>query len=243
MGNQDYGVDLAEVELIAREIEEVHERGVQIAIVVGAGNIYRGMTAAAEGMDRATADYAGMLATVLNALTLQDVLERQGMHTRVLSAIHVSEVAEPYIRGRSGTSRRTAWSSSRLARGTRSSRRTPPRCARSRGADAILMAKHAVEGVYDGDPRVEPGAELLPELTHLEAIERGLRDGHDGPVPLHGQCAPLRLRAAEGTSGGSRSGARVDHLDPDDRSDHMIDELIKDATIRWTSPSRRPTTS
>jgi uridylate kinase len=100
MGDQDYGVDLREDELIAREIEQVHEHGVQIAIVVGAGNIYRGMTAAAEGMDRATADYAGMLATVLNALTLQDVLERQGMHTRVLSAIHVSEVAEPYIRRR-----------------------------------------------------------------------------------------------------------------------------------------------
>ena len=178
MGNQEYGVDLAEVELIAREIEDVHKRGVQIAIVVGAGNIYRGMTAAAEGMDRATADYAGMLATVLNALTLQDVLERQGMHTRVLSAIHVSEVAEPYIRRRAirhlEKDRVVIF-----AAGTGNPFFTTDTAAALRaleiGADAILMAKHAVEGVYDGDPRVEPGAELLPELTHLEAIERGLR--------------------------------------------------------------------
>ena len=177
MGDQDYGVDLAEVELIAREIEEVHERGVQIAIVVGAGNIYRGMTAAAEGMDRATADYAGMLATVLNALTLQDVLERQGMHTRVLSAIHVSEVAEPYIRRRAirhlEKDRVVIF-----AAGTGNPFFTTDTAAALRaleiGADAILMAKHAVEGVYDGDPRVEP-APSLPELTHLEAIERGLR--------------------------------------------------------------------
>jgi uridylate kinase len=100
MGDQEYGLDLHEVERIAREIGEVHQRGVQIAIVVGAGNIYRGMQAAAEGMDRASADYAGMLATVLNAIALQDVLERQGLHTRILSAIHVSEIAEPYIRRR-----------------------------------------------------------------------------------------------------------------------------------------------
>jgi uridylate kinase len=178
MGEQDYGVDLGEVELIAREIEQVHEHGVQIAIVVGAGNIYRGMTAAAEGMDRATADYAGMLATVLNALTLQDVLERQGMHTRVLSAIHVSEVAEPYIRRRAirhlEKDRVVIF-----AAGTGNPFFTTDTAAALRaleiGADAILMAKHAVEGVYDGDPRVEPGAEFLPELTHLQAIERGLR--------------------------------------------------------------------
>jgi uridylate kinase len=178
MGDQDYGVDLGEVELIAREIEQVHEHGVQIAIVVGAGNIYRGMTAAAEGMDRATADYAGMLATVLNALTLQDVLERQGMHTRVLSAIHVSEVAEPYIRRRAirhlEKDRVVIF-----AAGTGNPFFTTDTAAALRaleiGADAILMAKHAVEGVYDGDPRVEPAAEFLPELTHLQAIERGLR--------------------------------------------------------------------
>jgi uridylate kinase len=178
MGEQEYGLDLAQVERIAREIGEVHERGVQIAIVVGAGNIYRGMTAAAEGMDRATADYAGMLATVLNAMALQDVLEQQGMHTRVLSAIHVSEVAEPYIRRRAIRH----LEKDRIvifAAGTGNPFFTTDTAAALRaleiGAEAILMAKHAVEGVYDGDPRHEPEAELLPELTHLEAIERSLR--------------------------------------------------------------------
>jgi uridylate kinase len=178
MGEQEYGLDLAQVERIAREIGEVHERGVQIAIVVGAGNIYRGMTAAAEGMDRATADYAGMLATVLNAMALQDVLEQQGMHTRVLSAIHVSEVAEPYIRRRAIRH----LEKDRIvifAAGTGNPFFTTDTAAALRAleinAEAILMAKHAVQGVYDGDPRDEPEAELLPALTHLEAIERGLR--------------------------------------------------------------------
>ena len=178
MGDQDYGVDLREVELIAREIEQVHEHGVQIAIVVGAGNIYRGMTAAAEGMDRATADYAGMLATVLNALTLQDVLERQGMHTRVLSAIHVSEVAEPYIRRRAirhlEKDRVVIF-----AAGTGNPFFTTDTAAALRaleiGAEGILMGKNGVDGVYDGDPNDDPSATFLPELTHREALERGLK--------------------------------------------------------------------
>jgi uridylate kinase len=178
MGDEEYGVDLHEVGRIADEIEQVHERGVEVAIVVGAGNIYRGMSAAAEGMDRATADYAGMLATVLNALTLQDVLERHGLHTRVLSAIEVSEVAEPYIRRRAirhlEKSRVVIF-----AAGTGNPFFTTDTAAALRaleiGAEAILMAKHGVEGVYDGDPKDDPTAELLPELTHLEAIERGLR--------------------------------------------------------------------
>ncbi len=178
MGEQEHGIDLHEVERIAREIEEVHERGVEIAIVVGAGNFYRGMTAAADGMDRATADYAGMLATVLNALTLQDVLEQQGMHTRVLSAIHVSEVAEPYIRRRA-IRHLEKGRVVIFAAGTGNPFFTTDTAAALRaleiGADAILMGKHAVEGVYDGDPREEQDAELLPELTHLQAIERGLR--------------------------------------------------------------------
>jgi len=178
MGDKDYGLDLQEVERIAAEIKEIHDRGVQIAIVVGAGNIYRGMKAAAEGMDRATADYAGMLATVLNALALQDVLEQQEMHTRILSAIHVSEVAEPYIRRRAIRH----LEKDRIvifAAGTGNPFFTTDTAAALRaleiGAEAILMAKHAVEGVYDGDPRQEPNAEFLPELTHLQAIERGLK--------------------------------------------------------------------
>ena len=100
MGHLEYGTDPDRVTAIADEIALVHERGVEVAIVVGAGNIYRGMAGAAAGMDRATADYMGMLATVLNALALQDALEKAGVHTRVQSAITISEVAEPYIRRR-----------------------------------------------------------------------------------------------------------------------------------------------
>jgi uridylate kinase len=178
MGDRDYGIDLHGIEQIAEEIAELHERGVEIAIVVGAGNIYRGMSAAAEGMDRATADYAGMLATVLNALVLQDVLEHQGLHTRVLSAIQVSEVAEPYIRRRA-IRHLEKGRVVIFAAGTGNPFFTTDTAAALRaleiGADAILMAKHAVEGVLEGDPRTDPDAELLPELTHLQVIERGLR--------------------------------------------------------------------
>jgi uridylate kinase len=178
MGPRDYGLDLATVENVASEIVDVHRRGVETAIVVGAGNIYRGMAAAAHGMDRATADYAGMLATLLNALALQDQLERLGADTRVLSAIQVSEVAEPYIRRRAIRhleKERVVI----FAAGTGNPFFTTDTAAALRaleiGAEAILMAKNAVEGVYAGDPRVDPSAELLPALTHLQAIERGLR--------------------------------------------------------------------
>ena len=178
MGDQEYGLELARVEAIAREINEVQESGVEVAIVVGAGNIYRGMAAAAEGMDRATADYAGMLATLLNALALQDALERMGAHTRILSAIGVAEVAEPYIRRRAIRHLEKG----RIvifAAGTGNPFFTTDTAAALRaleiGADAILMAKHAVEGVHDGDPRTDDDTELVPALTHLQAIERGLR--------------------------------------------------------------------
>jgi uridylate kinase len=178
MGDLEYGTDPETVDAIAREIIEVRESGVQVAVVVGAGNIYRGMAAAAEGMDRATADYAGMLATVLNSLIVQDALERHAADTRVLSALAVSEVAEPYIRRRAIRHLEKG----RIvifAAGTGNPFFTTDTAAALRaleiGAEAILMAKHAVEGVYGGDPRHDPAAEFLPELTHLQAIERGLR--------------------------------------------------------------------
>jgi uridylate kinase len=178
MGEQDYGLELAQVEEIAQEIYDVQQSGVEIAIVVGAGNIYRGMAAAAEGMDRATADYAGMLATLLNALALQDALERLGAHTRILSAIGVAEVAEPYIRRRA-IRHLEKGRVVIFAAGTGNPFFTTDTAAALRaleiGAEAILMAKHAVEGVHEGDPAEEPDAELLPVLTHLQAIERGLR--------------------------------------------------------------------
>ena len=178
LGRREYGLDLGTVETLAAEIVGVHAAGVETAVVVGAGNIYRGMAAAAEGMDRATADYAGMLATVLNSLVLQDALERRGAQTRVLSALTVSEVAEPYIRRRA-IRHLEKGRVVIFAGGTGNPFLTTDTAAALRAleinADALLMAKHAVDGVYSGDPRRESGAELLPALTHRDAIERGLR--------------------------------------------------------------------
>jgi uridylate kinase len=178
MGDREYGVDPRTVTAIAREVVAVQHAGTEIAVVVGGGNFYRGMKAAAEGMDRATADYAGMLATLLNALALQDALERLGAQTRVQSAVTVSEVAEPYIRRRA-IRHLEKGRVVIFAAGTGNPFFTTDTAAALRaleiGAEAILMAKNAVKGVYDGDPRTDPGATFLPALTHLEAIERGLR--------------------------------------------------------------------
>ena len=178
MGREDYGLDLDRVEAIAEEVVAVQESGTQVALVVGGGNIYRGLAAAAQGMDRATADYAGMLATVLNALALQDVLERRGADTRILSALGIPEIAEPYIRRRAirhlEKNRVVIF-----AAGTGNPFFTTDTAAALRaleiGAEAILMAKNAVEGVFDGDPRDDPGARFLPTLTHRETIERELK--------------------------------------------------------------------
>ena len=178
MGSREYGIDVQVARSLAEEIASVHASGVEIAIVVGGGNFYRGMAAAAEGMERATADYAGMLATLQNALALQDVLEHRGAQTRVLSALEVREVAEPYIRRRA----MRHLEKGRVvvfAAGTGNPFFTTDTAAALRaleiGADAILMAKNGVRGVYDGDPRQDPDAQFLPRLTHLEAIERGLK--------------------------------------------------------------------
>jgi uridylate kinase len=178
MGERDYGIDVGVVKTLAAEIAVVRSSGVDVAIVVGAGNFYRGLAAAAEGMERATADYAGMLATLLNALALQDALEHEGADTRVQSALAVSEVAEPYIRRRAIRHLEKG----RIvifAAGTGNPFFTTDTAAALRaleiGADAILMAKNGVQGVYDGDPRLDASAKFLPHLTHLEAIERGLK--------------------------------------------------------------------
>ncbi len=178
MGEREYGIDLATVDAIAREIETVRSGGVQLAVVVGAGNIYRGMAAAAEGMDRATADYMGMLATLLNSMALQDALERAGSASRLMSAISVSEVAEPYIRRRAirhlEKDRVVIF-----AAGTGNPFFTTDTAAALRaleiGAEALLMAKNQVEGVYDGDPSTDSEARFIPQLTYLEAIDRGLK--------------------------------------------------------------------
>ena len=178
MGTRDHGIDVAVVRGLAEEIVAVQSSGVGVAIVVGGGNFYRGMAAAADGMERATADYAGMLATLLNALALQDVLEKRGASTRVQSALVVSEVAEPYIR-RKAIRHLEKGRIVIFAAGTGNPFFTTDTAAALRaleiGAEAILMAKHGVEGVLDGDPRVDPEAKLIRELTHLQAIEQGLK--------------------------------------------------------------------
>ena len=178
MGDLPYGADPARIASIAEQVKTVADRGVEIAIVVGGGNIYRGLSAAAEGMDRATADYMGMLATVLNALALQDALEKVGAVTRVQSAIEISEVAEPYIRRRA----MRHLEHGRIvifAAGTGNPFFTTDTAAALRAlemhAEAILMAKNGVEGVYSADPRTEPDAEFIAEITHMEAVERRLR--------------------------------------------------------------------
>jgi uridylate kinase len=178
MGDRDYGIEVEVVNALAREIAALRTSGVDVAIVVGAGNFYRGLAAAAEGMERATADYAGMLATLLNALALQDALEREGADTRVQSALAVSEVAEPYIRRRA-IRHLEKGRVVIFAAGTGNPFFTTDTAAALRaleiGADTILMAKHGVQGVYDGDPRLNPSAKFLPSLTHLQAIEQGLK--------------------------------------------------------------------
>jgi uridylate kinase len=177
MGSLDYGIDPDRVRAIAGAIHDVMESGVQLAIVPGGGNIYRGLKGAAEGMDRATGDYMGMLATVLNALALQDACERAGVHTRVQSAMTVQEVAEPYIRRRA----MRHLEKGRVvifAAGTGNPFFTTDTAAALRAneihADAILMAKNGVEGVYTADPATDPTAEFIPQITHMEAIQQRL---------------------------------------------------------------------
>jgi uridylate kinase len=178
MGPLEYGADRDRIAAIANQIKRISDRGVEVAVVVGGGNIYRGLQGAAEGMDRATGDYMGMLATVLNALALQDALEKLGAVTRVQSAIEISEVAEPYIR------RRAMRHLERgrvviFAAGTGNPFFTTDTAAALRAleihAEALLMAKNGVQGVYDADPRVKADARFLPEITHKQAIEQDLK--------------------------------------------------------------------
>ncbi len=196
MGDLEYGADPVRIQAIAAQVAHVQRRGVEVAIVVGGGNIYRGMQGAAQGMDRATGDYMGMLATVLNALALQDALEKQEAVTRVQSALTISEVAEPYIR------RRAIRHLERgriviFAAGTGNPFFTTDTAAALRAleirAEAILMAKNGVEGVYDADPRKVDDATFLPSISHREAIERqlGVMDSTalslcmDNDLPIH----------------------------------------------------------
>ena len=177
MGEGEYGIDPATVENIAKQLKRVVEGGVQVAVVVGGGNIWRGADAEARGMDRATADYAGMLATMINALALQDALEREGVVTRAQSAIAVQAIAEPYIRRRA-IRHLEKGRVVIFAAGTGSPYMTTDTAAALRaieiGADVLLMAKNKVDGVYDSDPLVNASAKRFDQLSYIDALKMRL---------------------------------------------------------------------
>ena len=172
-GEGGFGIDVAEVERVAKEIKETVDKGIQMAVVVGGGNFWRGTSPQASRMDRATADYAGMLATIINSLVLQDALERIGVDTRTQTAIPAQAVAEPYIRRRAIRHLEKG----RLvifAAGTGNPFFSTDTAAALRsleiGAEVILMGKNKVDGVYDADPNKTVGAKRFDRLTHLEAL-------------------------------------------------------------------------
>jgi uridylate kinase len=177
-GSADFGIDPWTLDATARQVSTVVARGVEVGIVIGGGNIWKGEPAATRGMDRPTADYMGMLATVINALALQSAMERIGLHTRVQSAVTMTEVAEPYIRRRAIRH----FEKGRVvifAAGTGNPYFTTDTAASLRalemGADVLLMAKNRVDGVYDSDPNKNPDAHKFDRLTYMEALERRLQ--------------------------------------------------------------------
>ena len=176
-GSQGYGIDPLVLERVASEVRDVASLGVQIAIVIGGGNIFRGIAASAGGMDRATADYMGMLATVINALALQDALEKSGLQTRVLSAIEMRAVAEPYIRRRA-IRHLEKGRVVIFAAGTGNPFFTTDTAGALRaveiGADAIMKATK-VDGIYSADPMVHKNAERLAHVTYIDVLNRGLK--------------------------------------------------------------------
>jgi len=177
MGDQDYGIDPLFVNNLAEDIKEVYEIGAEIAIVIGGGNIFRGVKGASMGMDRATADYMGMLATVMNALALQDVLEKKDVPTRVMSAIEMRQVAEPYIR-RKAIRHLEKGRIVIFAAGTGSPFFTTDTTGALRAAEIkaeVLLKATKVNGIYDKDPMKNPDAKLLPEVSYLEAINKDLK--------------------------------------------------------------------
>jgi uridylate kinase len=176
-GDQGYGIDPVVIKGIAAEIREVIELGVEVALVIGGGNIFRGLAASSQGMDRASADYMGMLATMMNSLAMQDALEKEGVITRVQSAIEMQEIAEPYIRRRAvrhlekgrvvifGAGTGNPYFTTDTAASLR---------AMEINADVILKATK-VDGVYTSDPKKNKDAVKIPELTYLEVLKKGLQ--------------------------------------------------------------------
>ncbi|WP_457640137.1 UMP kinase [Persephonella sp.] len=177
MGDREYGIDPLFIDELAEEIKSVYEIGAEIAIVIGGGNIFRGVKGSSMGMDRATADYMGMLATVMNALALQDILEKKEVPTRVMSAIEMRQIAEPYIRRRAIRHLEKG----RIvifAAGTGSPFFTTDTTGALRAAEIkadVLLKATKVDGIYDKDPVKHPDAKLLKEVSYLEAINKDLK--------------------------------------------------------------------
>lgn len=176
-GDQGYGIDPATIKSIAREVRQVADLGVQLALVIGGGNIFRGLAASSKGMDRSSADYMGMLATMINSLAMQEALEKEGVATRVQSAIAMQQVAEPYIRRRAmrhlekgrvvifGAGTGNPYFTTDTAASLR---------AMEIGAQVILKGTK-VDGVYTSDPKKDPDAIKLPKLTYIDVLKRGLQ--------------------------------------------------------------------
>lgn len=177
-GAQRYGIDPETVETIAKQVVEVNKLGIQVAIVVGGGNIWRGLSGSAKGMDRVSADYMGMLATVMNALALQDAMEKNGVATRVQTAINMQQVAEPYIRRRAirhMEKGRVVIFGAGTGNPYFSTDTTAALRAAEIEADAILMAKNGVDGVYDSDPKLNPDAKMFRRLSYMDVINKELK--------------------------------------------------------------------
>jgi uridylate kinase len=178
MGDLHYGIDPQRLRAIAAEISYVVGGGTELAIVVGGGNIFRGVSGASQGIERATADYMGMLATIMNSMALQDALRKLAVDSRVQSAIHMQEICEPYIRGRA-IRHLEKGRVVIFAGGTGNPYFSTDTAAALRaleiGAECLLMAKKKYDGVYDADPETDPDAKMIERITHREALELGLR--------------------------------------------------------------------
>src|SRR5215469_15024422 len=176
MGDQGFGIDPQVVSRIASEIKDIHDLGVQVAVVIGGGNIFRGIKASAEGFDRVTADHMGMLATVINGLAIQDALEKMDVYTRVMSAIEMRQVAEMYIRRRAVRhleKKRVVIFAAGTGNPYFSTDTTAALRAMELKADVILKATK-VDGIYDADPKKVPDAKMFAQITYLDVLSRGL---------------------------------------------------------------------
>ena len=177
MGERPFGLEPVVIERIAGEVRDLHELQVQVALVIGGGNIYRGLSSPAAGIDRVTGDHMGMLATVINSLAVQDALERIGVHTRVLSAIEIRQVAEPYIRRRA-LRHLEKGRVIIIAAGTGNPYFTTDSAAALRAMEVkaeVLLKATQVDGIYTSDPRKHPAAQRLPEVTYQQVLEKGLK--------------------------------------------------------------------